>query len=151
MKIKTKIFLLYIIFGIAFSFGCKKSYLTNEDILGDWGLDKFIINGIDTTAYVKSDSNCYGILRFFREGTGNWLVRQVPFYPQYNSTFHCWQSGYFDRTYLFMMEWSGSTTNIGPYRSSERLYWTIVSINKNNIYLNIDYHGSVCSLNLKRL
>lgn len=75
-------------FLMLFTSTCKKS-IVGEEFLGYWELEKYTINGYDTTAYIKADSNCYGYTRFiFVEEKELNRILQSGFYSV-GLNFHC--------------------------------------------------------------
>ncbi len=151
---KQKLFLLiFIALSLIGTESCKKDDKVDstDDLVGDWELEKLIIDGIDTTNSVKSDSNCYGITRFYLSEFGTGKVQQTPYYSNYGYTFHCLTNGGYLYTGQLIFYWSDGSPNIGPYLSDERLSWDIVEISKSNLKLKINYHGMPCELAYKRM
>ncbi len=145
MKLKALIALrIFLIFSIL---GCKKS--AEDVLLGNWELDKLIINGRDTTIYIKQDSICYGYTEFRMADNGDYQVIQLPFYHGVN--FQCMQQGeWYANSHVLNLRYFASSVNVGPYLSDEQLLWEIKVLTKNYLELFINYHSVPCILTYKK-
>lgn len=127
----------------------KKPHFTGEEFEGYWELQQLVIDGHDTTAFIKSDSNCYGDTRFFidRE-TGVYYVHQIPVHNSLN--FYCGQQGHWTYIGPLIIDYGVSSVNVGPYLAGERISWSIITNTDAMLSLHVIYQNMPCEMILKR-
>ena len=138
-----------IIFLIVLStiFTCKKDSIINRQyFIGKWELEKLTIDGHDTTAFIKGDTNCYGYTNFLE----NYFLGQIPVYKS-GANFYCAQKGRWDYIYKrLIIDYNVSFVNVGPYLAGERLEWQVLEKSDNHMRLYIIYQNMPCFLEYKK-
>jgi hypothetical protein len=134
---------------ILFAPGCD-SDSPEDPFIGTWELEQLVINGIDTTSFIKNDTNCYGYTRLFiREDERNSLI-QDPFY-NVGANFHCLETGYW---YFYggplVITIYGSHTYVGPYLTAGTIEWEVLEISEIKMRLSTTYQSMPCYLTYKR-
>lgn len=140
--------IITIIFLIVISqfYMCKKNQsIIGEEFVGEWELEQLIIDGHDTTTFIKSDTNCYGYTKFF----DNYHIGQIPVYNA-GAHFYCAQKGLWDYYRLLNINYAASSVSVGPYLAGEALDWQVLEKSKNRLRLYIVYHNMQCYLTYKR-
>lgn len=131
---------------------CKKS-IVGEEFLGVWDLDQYIINGHDTTAYIKADSTCYGYTRFlYDEDKGANRLLQANVY-NIGNRFPCLAEGtwqYFSSTNILQLYYTGNYVLTGPYLIGGPIDWQIKSKTKDHLSLYVMYDNMPCYLSFNK-
>lgn len=131
---------------------CKKS-IVGEEFLGYWELEQYVIDGHDTTAYIKADSTCYGYTRFlYDEDKGANRLLQGQYYPV-GLNFHCLAEGtwqYFSSTNILQLHYTGNYVLTGPYLIGGPIDWQIQSKTKDHISLFVMYENMPCYLSFNK-
>jgi hypothetical protein len=123
--------------------GCKKNDPGNN-LIGYWDIVKFTIGGIDTTAYIKSDS-IYGYTRFFLD--------------EHNTTYVSMQALHSSNFIDGLWDLVGSRLSIswyyshpiGPYLKRGVVNWQIKYISQDMIDLFIIDNNLECNLIYRRV
>jgi len=124
---------------------------SNEpEVEGYWELEKLVIDNIDTTESVKSDTNCYGYTYFYiREETKEHVMVNIQFYNV--AGFNCMDRGYyFHIGKILRLDYLGFPKNVGPYLSGDEVEWTVLELSQERLHLETTYQGMLCYLTFKR-
>ena len=155
---KIKMFLLSvstinaIIFLIVLSTICtckKDSTLNWKDFIGKWELEQLLIDGHDTTSFIKADTNCYGYTIFGISKDNAKYILQEPV-RTVGTNFHCYMSGYWSYYQSISIDYNSNNNNVGPYLSGEFLSWEVLEKSENRFKLYIVYQNMPCYLTYKR-
>lgn len=146
VSVRTIIAIIFLIAIFQF-YMCKKNHdIIGQQFVGKWELEQLIIDGHDTTAFIKTDTNCYGYTKFFDDFT----MGQIPFYQSAGANFFCAQQGYWTYYNFLVINYNTSYVNVGPYLAGERLQWQILEQSQNRLRLYIVYQNMPCYLIFKR-
>lgn len=137
--------LLFIVFQIL----CCKKPKNEASVVGLWELQQLIIDGHDTTEFIKKDSSCFGYTKIGIDKDQN-FVQQVYVYP---NLFNCYFSGtWFASPGKLSISYNTSpgSYHVGPYLANGYVQWYILEISTSTLKLFVNYNNAPCYLTFKR-
>jgi len=142
--------LFLLLFAFVF-FTCKKEKPLDSQFVGTWETVALTFDGVDTTAFLKRDTNCYGYIRFLIDD-GSYYLHIDPAKGNFNG-FYCGQMGYWYKLgkRMEIEFFSESQNTVGPYLVAQKVWWDLIENSENSMSLSINWNGSNVSWKLKKI